>query len=71
MRAGCSQRIMGKASFAHIRDGRGQIQIYVRRDVLGEEAYAAFKQMDIGDILELAGRSLKPMPERFRLRRKG
>lgn len=39
-----SKRIMGKASFAHIRDGQGQIQIYVRRDVLGEEAYAAFKR---------------------------
>lgn len=54
-----SKRIMGKASFAHIRDGQGQIQIYVRRDVLGEEAYAAFKQMDIGDILGVSGTVFK------------
>ena len=50
-----SKRVMGKASFAHLRDGSGQVQIYVRRDVIGEEPYAAFKQMDIGDILGVAG----------------
>ena len=50
-----SRRIMGKASFAHLLDGEGDIQIYVRRDDVGEEAYAAFKQDDIGDILGVKG----------------
>ncbi len=45
-----SRRVMGKASFAHILDGEGDIQIYVTRDDLGEEAYAAFKNADLGDI---------------------
>ena len=46
-----SKRVMGKASFAHLRDDKGDIQIYVRRDVIGDEAYAAFKKLDIGDII--------------------
>ena len=50
-----SRRVMGKASFAHLLDGEGDIQIYVRRDDVGEEAYAAFKQDDIGDILGIKG----------------
>ncbi len=50
-----SRRIMGKASFAHLLDGEGDIQIYVRRDDVGEEAYAAFKQDDIGDIIGVKG----------------
>ena len=50
-----SRRVMGKASFAHLLDGEGDIQIYVRRDDVGEEAYAAFKQDDIGDILGIRG----------------
>lgn len=50
-----SRRIMGKASFAHLLDGEGDIQIYVRRDDVGEETYAAFKQDDIGDILGVRG----------------
>ena len=50
-----SRRIMGKASFAHLLDGEGDIQIYVRRDDVGEECYAAFKQDDIGDILGVKG----------------
>ena len=50
-----SRRIMGKASFAHLLDGSGVIQIYVRRDDVGEESYAAFKQDDIGDILGVKG----------------
>ena len=50
-----SRRIMGKASFAHLLDGEGDIQIYVRRDDVGEAAYAAFKQDDIGDILGVNG----------------
>ena len=50
-----SRRVMGKASFAHLLDGEGDIQIYVRRDDVGEEPYAAFKQDDIGDILGVRG----------------
>ena len=50
-----SRRVMGKASFAHLLDGEGDIQIYVRRDDIGEEPYAAFKQDDIGDILGVKG----------------
>ena len=50
-----SRRIMGKASFAHLLDGEGDIQIYVRREDVGEDNYAAFKQDDIGDILGAKG----------------
>ena len=50
-----SRRIMGKASFAHLLDGEGDIQIYVKKDDVGEEAYAAFKQDDLGDILGVTG----------------
>ncbi|MBR2302749.1 MAG: lysine--tRNA ligase [Clostridia bacterium] len=50
-----SRRIMGKASFCHILDNEGTIQIYVRKDMIGEEAYADFKAWDIGDIVGLEG----------------
>ena len=50
-----SKRVMGKASFAHLRDDKGDIQLYVRRDELGEEAYAAFKKLDVGDIIGAKG----------------
>jgi len=50
-----SKRVMGKASFAHIQDGSGRIQAYVRREDVGVEAYAAFKDDDIGDILGIEG----------------
>jgi len=49
------KRIMGKASFANLMDKTGSIQLYVRRDELGEELYTAFKQMDIGDIIGVTG----------------
>ena len=54
-----SRRVMGKASFAHLLDPDGQIQIYVRRDDVGEEAYKAFKDFDIGDIIGVAGTVFK------------
>ena len=55
-----SRRVMGRASFAHIQDGSGQIQIYVRRDDLAEGAYNAhFKQWHIGDIIGVTGRLMK------------
>ncbi len=50
-----SKRVMGKASFAHLRDNKGDIQIFVKRDLLGDEAYAAFKKLDIGDIIGVQG----------------
>ena len=50
-----SRRIMGKASFAGLRDGDGDIQLYVSRDGVGEEDYAAFKKWDIGDIIGVTG----------------
>ena len=50
-----SKRVMGKASFCHVQDIQGRIQCYVARDDLGEEAYAAFKKLDIGDIVGIRG----------------
>ena len=49
------KRVMGKASFCKIQDREGLIQCYTSRDSLGEEAYAAFKKMDIGDIVGVKG----------------
>lgn len=49
------KRVMGKASFANIRDLKGDIQIYVARDSIGEELYATFKKSDIGDIWGVKG----------------
>jgi len=54
-----SKRIMGKASFCNIQDLEGNIQSYVARDSIGEEEYKAFKKMDIGDIVGLAGEVFK------------
>lgn len=50
-----SRRIMGKASFIDLRDKTDRMQVYVRRDDVGEEDYAAFKKWDIGDIIGLTG----------------
>ena len=51
-----SRRIMGKASFTHIADRNGEIQVYVKRDDIGEEDYASFKKdYDIGDIVGVRG----------------
>ncbi len=49
------KRVMGKASFCNVQDLEGRIQVYVARDDLGEEAYKAFKKMDIGDIIGVKG----------------
>ena len=51
-----SKRVMGKASFCAVRDLSGDIQIYVARDAVGEEAYAFFKKYDIGDIIGVRGK---------------
>jgi len=50
-----SKRVMGKASFCNVQDLPGNIQSYVCRDSLGEEAYAAFKKLDIGDLVGIKG----------------
>ena len=50
-----SKRVMGKASFCNIQDRDGNIQCYVARDSIGEDAYKAFKKMDIGDIVGFYG----------------
>ena len=49
------KRVMGKASFCNIRDLKGNIQVYVARDAIGEESYADFKKSDIGDIYGVKG----------------
>ncbi len=49
------KRVMGKASFANLQDRDGRIQIYVSRNDLGDDAYAAFKRLDIGDIIGVKG----------------
>lgn len=54
-----AKRIMGKAAFTHILDLKGRIQAYVSRDSLGEEEYAAFKKLDIGDIVGVVGKVFK------------
>jgi lysyl-tRNA synthetase class 2 len=54
-----TRRVMGKASFAHIQDMSGQIQLYVRRDDLPEGLYAEFKQWDLGDIIGAEGQMMK------------
>ena len=50
-----AKRVMGKASFAHIQDSRGRIQVFLRINTLGEDAYTDFKAWDIGDIIGVTG----------------
>ncbi|MDQ0209235.1 lysine--tRNA ligase [Alkalicoccobacillus murimartini] len=54
-----TKRGKGKAGFAHIQDLTGQIQIYVRKDAIGEEQYALFNSLDIGDIIGISGTAFK------------
>ncbi len=54
-----SKRGMGKAIFCDLQDGKGRIQLYVRVDELGEEAFAKFKKTDIGDIVGVEGEVFK------------
>lgn len=51
-----SMRVMGKSTFAHIADGSGRIQVLARQDVMGEEPYRAFRQLDIADFISVEGR---------------
>ena len=54
-----SKRVMGKASFCNVQDLKGNIQSYVARDSVGEEAYADFKKYDVGDIVAIEGEVFK------------
>lgn len=50
-----TRRGHGKASFAHIQDGQGRIQVYIRQDIVGEEKYRLYQDLDIGDIIGVSG----------------
>ncbi|MGX4687383.1 lysine--tRNA ligase [Vagococcus sp. JNUCC 83] len=54
-----TKRGKGKVGFAHLQDREGQIQIYVRKDAIGEEAYELFKQADLGDFVGVTGQIMK------------
>lgn len=54
-----SNRLMGKAGFFHIADMHGKIQIYIKKDVVGEEAFQLYKLLDIGDIVGIEGKVMK------------
>jgi len=54
-----TRRMMGKASFVHVQDMSGKMQIYVQRDVIGVDEYQAFKRWDIGDIIGIEGKLFK------------
>lgn len=54
-----SKRGMGKVSFCDLQDNTGRVQLYVRRDLVGEETYAWFKKCDIGDIVGVTGQVFK------------
>ena len=50
-----AKRVQGKVSFAGLKDGSGGVQLFLQRDVLGEDEYAAFKAMDVGDMVGATG----------------
>jgi len=54
-----TKRGKGKAGFAHLQDLKGQIQIYVRKDAIGEDSYEFFKTADLGDIIGVRGTVFK------------
>ncbi len=58
-----SKRVMGKASFCNIQDIKGSIQSYVKKDLIGDEAYTDFKKYDIGDIVGVTGEVFKTHTE--------
>ena len=62
-----TKRVMGKASFCHVQDLSGTMQIYVARDCIGEEPYAGFKKLDIGDIIGVKGTVFKTKTEEISL----
>ena len=62
-----TKRVMGKASFCHMQDLSGMMQLYVARDSIGEEPYAGFKKLDIGDIIGIKGTVFKTKTEEISL----
>src|SRR5690606_23613274 len=54
-----TKRGKGKAGFTHIQDMSGQIQVYVRKDAIGDEAYDVFNTLDLGDIIGITGKVFK------------
>ncbi len=71
-------RSFGRATFVHIQDRTGRLQVYLRRDILGEETYSIFKKCDVGDIIGVGGRLFRTRTEEltveahtFRLLAKG
>jgi len=58
-----SKRGMGKAIFCHIKDDRGQIQLYIRKDAVSEQEFADFRKYDIGDIVGVSGYVFKTKTE--------
>jgi len=53
-----TRRVKGKAGFVHIQDQFGLLQLYIRQDVIGEDAYEVFKRGDIGDIIGVTGTAM-------------
>jgi len=60
-------REFGKATFCHIQDGSGRLQAYVQRQVVGEEAFALFKRLDLGDIVGLEGKLFRTRTQELTL----
>ncbi|MGD9487694.1 MAG: lysine--tRNA ligase [Calditrichaceae bacterium] len=58
-----SVRLMGKASFCHIQDSKGRIQVYLRSDQIGEKMFELFKILDIGDFIGITGKVFKTRTE--------
>lgn len=63
-----AKRTMGKTSFIDVQDSEGRIQSYVRKDVIGEDAYAVFKTYDLGDIIGLSGEVFKTHQDEISIR---
>ena len=61
-------RVMGKASFVHIQDMSGKMQIYIRRDELGDELYEQFLHWDLGDIIGVQGVVFKTKTDELSIR---
>ena len=64
-------RSFGKASFFHLQDRKGRLQVYVRRDRLGEEGYQLFKSLDVGDIVEVWGHLFRTKTKELTLEARG
>ena len=63
-----TKRGKGKVGFAHLQDREGQIQIYVRKDAVGEENYEIFKKADLGDFLGVEGEVMRTDMVSFQLK---